>query len=89
MVAHSSCSACAWVTEQLGSTTPCPFHAGDLTPDRSLAMDQVTEWCLAAARPTIDRPWPFTPREYARLLVLRGRVQERYETGAPARTGRN
>jgi hypothetical protein len=28
-------------------------------------------------RPTLDRPGLFTVREYARLLVLRGRVQER------------
>jgi hypothetical protein len=25
--------------------------------------------------PTADRPWPFTPHEYARLLLLRSRVQ--------------
>jgi len=31
---------------------------------------------------TADRPWPFTAREYARLLVLRSRVQrDRAGTG--------
>jgi hypothetical protein len=32
---------------------------------------------LATAPPTADRPWPFTSREYGRLLLLRGRVGER------------
>lgn len=27
-------------------------------------------------RPTADRPFPFTPWQYARLLVLRGRVRD-------------
>jgi hypothetical protein len=31
----------------------------------------------APPRPTIDSPGLFTVREYARLLVLRGRVRER------------
>jgi hypothetical protein len=26
--------------------------------------------------PTVGAPFPFTPREFARLLVLRGRVQD-------------
>ena len=29
-----------------------------------------------AVQPTADRPFPFTPWQYARLLLLRGRVRE-------------
>jgi hypothetical protein len=29
-----------------------------------------------AAPPTAERPFPFTPWQYARLLMLRGRVQD-------------
>jgi hypothetical protein len=31
---------------------------------------------VAAPRPTVERPGLFTVREYARLLVLRSRIQE-------------
>ncbi len=30
----------------------------------------------SAAPPTAERPFPFTPWQYARLLMLRGRVQD-------------
>jgi endonuclease/exonuclease/phosphatase family metal-dependent hydrolase len=29
MTTHSSCSACGWVSNLLGSNTPCPCHAGE------------------------------------------------------------
>jgi hypothetical protein len=69
----STCSACAFVSAQLGSAARCPWHAG-LDYVSAGAADPAAP-CLSA-RPTADQPWPFTTREYARLLLLRGRVQE-------------
>jgi hypothetical protein len=36
----------------------------------------------AVDRPTLARPWPFTLRQYARLLLLRGRLLDQ---GDPSR----
>ena len=73
---RSSCSACVFVSSQLGSGTPCPFHAGAWS-SRVSASDPGEPATLATAPPTADRPWPFTSHEYGRLLVLRSRVSER------------
>jgi hypothetical protein len=37
---------------------------------------------LAAPLPSADCPWPFTLREYARLMLLRGRIRQRHPRGA-------
>jgi hypothetical protein len=73
MTTHSSCSACGWVSNLLGSNTPCPWHAGEWSEPPAADETQ----CLASedGRPTAERPWPFTSREYARLLLLRSRPQ--------------
>jgi hypothetical protein len=82
MTIPPTCSACAWVTAQLGYTTPCPWHAGAVyifpTDRADLAAVSVS------ARPTTDQPWPFTSREYARLLLLRARVQQQRGARRPA-----
>jgi hypothetical protein len=64
-----------WVSRQLGCKTPCPWHAGQSTP--SSDADDGARVASAERRPTAERPWPFTYREYARLLLLRGRLQSR------------
>src|SRR3979490_555496 len=71
----STCAACEFVSTHLGSGTPCPWHAGQGFGVGS-RPDHRQSSVFADPRPTVDRPWPFTPREYARLLLLRGRVQE-------------
>jgi hypothetical protein len=68
------CSACIFVSSQLGSGTPCPFHAGAWS-SRVSALDPGEAATLATAPPTADRPWPFTSYEYGRLLLLRSRVR--------------
>ena len=73
---QSSCSACVFVSSQLRSGTPCPFHAGAWS-SRASALDPAEPAMLVTAPPTADRPWPFTAHEYGRLLVLRSRVSER------------
>lgn len=70
---QSTCSACTYVSAQLGSPTPCPSHAGQWT-----APEPEVEPAPATPLPTADCPWPFTPLEYARLLVLRSRIQARH-----------
>ena len=72
-----TCSACAFVSRQLGPGTPCPSHAGRWSVPASGEPSS-----LAAARlPSVDCPWPFTLREYARLTLLRGRIRHGHSSG--------
>jgi hypothetical protein len=73
---QATCSACAFVSSQLGFHTACPFHAGRWSTS-TLAEDHGEP--RASLRPTADQPWPFTVHEYTRLLVLRSRVQEQHQ----------
>ena len=69
---QSTCSACTFVSDQIGANTPCPAHAGTWSsPAESTLADSAP-----AVQPTADQPWPFTPHEFARLLVLRGHVRD-------------
>jgi hypothetical protein len=70
---QATCSACAFVSGQLGFRAPCPFHVGRWSDCLSEA-DPAEPPTFDTPRPTADRPWPFTPREYGRLLLLRNRV---------------
>jgi hypothetical protein len=72
---QSACSACVFVSSQLGSRAPCPSHAGRWSA-RISGVDHGEPSTFAIPRPTADRPWPFTPREYGRLLFLGSRVGE-------------
>jgi len=71
---ETTCPACAVVSGHLGPHTPCPYHAGQRYTPPSAGENAATS---ASPRPTAERPWPFTTREYARLLILRSRYQER------------
>jgi hypothetical protein len=73
---QSTCSACAFVSNQLGSRTLCPSHAGLVPAATSVADHSERGEPCAMSHPTADRPWPFTAREYARLLILRSRLQD-------------
>jgi hypothetical protein len=69
----STCTACTFVHRQLGSGASCPLHSGlEHAPTREAPVAE----SYVTTRPTADAPWPFTSREYARLLLLRSRVQE-------------
>jgi hypothetical protein len=50
-----------------------PITSGSL--DGVGAGDHDTEYRFGR-RPSVGAPFPFTPREFARLLVLRGRVRD-------------
>ena len=69
---ESTCSACTFVSGQIGANTPCPAHAGNWSSPSEVSGDEPTP-----LQPTADLPWPFSPHEFARLLVLRGRVRDR------------
>jgi hypothetical protein len=70
----ASCTACAFVRRQLGARTWCPFHAG---LGHAPAWEVPETACCVLTQPSADAPWPFTSREYARLLLLRSRMQAR------------
>jgi len=74
VTAQPGCQACAFVSSQLGPETPCFSHVGRR---RHVIADMDESYAFGAPRPTLDRPGVFTIHEYARLLVLRSRVQER------------
>ncbi len=69
---QSTCSACTFVSGQIGPNTPCPAHAGNWSSPSEATHDEPTP-----LQPTADLPWPFSPHEFARLLVLRGQVRDR------------
>jgi hypothetical protein len=79
------CPQCLFVSRQLGQLTPCLLHvslSGDIAPavlaanDRHFAIDDYDEpYAFGQRRPTVDRPGPFSVREYVRLQLLRSRLQ--------------
>ena len=56
------------------------------TPPAEPAAEAETEATYRYREPSAETPFPFSPHEYARLLVLRSRVQEGAfaEDGVPA-----
>jgi hypothetical protein len=60
---------------------PTPLAIGSF--DGSGAGDHDEPYTFGR-RPNARAPFPFTERQYARLLVFRGRVQERPESHGPA-----
>ena len=75
------CDACAFVRRQVGPGARCPFHVQE---QRSVEVVAEVAACCETAEhddratrlPTALAPAPFTAHEYARLLILRGRVRE-------------
>jgi hypothetical protein len=67
MSSESLCPQCAFLSRQLRRPTACLLHLGAAAYDEPYEFGHV--------RPTVDRPGPFTLREYTRLLLLRSRVQ--------------
>jgi len=61
---------------------PTPQHVGTLDGSGAGDHDQPYQF---GRRPNARAPFPFTERQYARLLVLRSRLQESPESHGPAR----
>jgi hypothetical protein len=82
------CPQCVFVSRQIGQSTPCLLHVTLAVPGECDAADETSAPAATSSedydvpfefgqvRPTVDRPGPFTLREYVRLLLLRSRVQE-------------
>jgi hypothetical protein len=78
---QSTCSACTFVSDQIGANTPCPAHAGTWS-SRAASATPTSSDSAPTIQPTVDQPWPFTRQQFARLLVLRGRVRDRRRAGS-------
>lgn len=64
--------------------TPLPDDASSAgSKDGSGAGDNDQPYTFGR-RPRAIAPWPFTERQYARLLVMRGRLQQEPEHLRPA-----
>jgi hypothetical protein len=76
---EARCPQCLFVSRQLGQPTPCLLHvslAGDPGPAATQKPDYDEPYAFGQSRPTVDRPGPFSLREYVRLQLLRTRIQE-------------
>jgi len=83
---EARCPQCLFVSSQLGQPTPCLLHVS-LAYDGESAEPCVDEpihetitdydepYLFGQLRPTVDRPGPFSLREYVRLQLLRTRIQ--------------
>ena len=83
------CPQCLFLSRQLGQPTPCLLHVslpnevladeGDVALEAqpvTLSADDYDEpYAFGQLRPTVDRPGPFSLREYVRLQLLRSRLQ--------------
>ena len=90
---EARCPQCLFLSRQLGQPTPCLLHVslpGLATPPEAPAaapacLDYDEPYTFGQLRPTVDRPGPFSLREYVRLLLLRSLIQEqRSPLDAPA-----
>ena len=85
---EARCPQCLFVTRQLGQPTPCLLHVSLAYPrdTADLAAQDAAEavaetesydepYSFGQLHPTVDRPGPFTLREYVRLQLLRSNVQ--------------
>ena len=75
MASETVCPQCAFLSRHLRRPTACLLHLG--TPASRVAVQPAYDepYEFGRVRPTVDRPGPFTLREYSRLLLLRSRLQ--------------
>jgi hypothetical protein len=72
---EARCPQCVFVSRQIGQPTPCLLHVEvDAQPELEASQDYDEPYIFGQIRPTVDRPGPFTLREYVRLALLRSRV---------------
>jgi hypothetical protein len=83
---EARCPQCLFVSRELGQPTPCLLHVALAEPAPAPSPQPVGDYdepyVFGQIRPTIDRPGPFTLREYVRLRLLRSRIQEQ-RSGEP------
>jgi hypothetical protein len=81
---QAQCPQCLFVSRQLGQPIPCLLHVTlaasaelpQAAPEPAAECDYDEPYVFGELRPTVDRPGPFSVREYVRLRLLRYRVQE-------------
>jgi hypothetical protein len=79
---QAQCPQCLFVSRQLGQPIPCLLHVSLAATAELQVMapepvaDYDEPYVFGEIRPTVDRPGPFSVREYVRLRLLRYRVQE-------------
>jgi hypothetical protein len=73
-----------FISSQLGQHTPCLLHVSvsfaaqaptALEGEQGVGVEYDEPFTFGGIRPTVDRPGPFTVREYVRLQLLRSRIQ--------------
>ena len=94
MAFETRCPQCVFLSRHLGRLTACLLHVGapvatqpgtaevEATP---AAPDYDEPYEFGRLRPTVDRPGPFSLREYTRLLLLRSRVRAAREAALATR----
>ncbi len=85
------CPQCLFVSSQLGRSTPCLLHVslveGIELESVQTARDYDEPYVFGQLHPTVDRPGPFSLREYVRLQLLRTRIRATPSTlDLPARS---
>jgi hypothetical protein len=77
------CPQCQFVSRELGQPTPCLLHVSLNVPEPTAELhaeghrvqDYDEPYAFGQLRPTVDRPGPFSLREYIKLQLLRSRLQ--------------
>jgi hypothetical protein len=84
------CPQCVFVSRELGQPTPCLLHVSlvpieraetELDSDPTITSQSTREqdydepYAFGQLRPSVDRPGPFSLRQYVRLQLLRTRIQ--------------
>jgi hypothetical protein len=87
---EARCPQCLFISSQFAQRTPCLLHVSlsfdaqvstTVSPFESSASVETVQaeydepYDFGKLRPTVDRPGPFTVREYVRLQLLRTRIQ--------------
>src|ERR1700674_1003736 len=81
---EAQCPQCMFVSRQLMQPTPCLLHVSQDSeaeqvmasePAPCLSDDYDEPYEFGRLRLTVDRPGPFSLREYVRLRLLRGRLE--------------
>ena len=83
---EARCPQCLFVSRQLGQPTPCLLHVSlaceseaanvaTAETDQHTVDDYDEPYAFGELRPTVDRPGPFSLREYVRLQLLRCRIR--------------
>ena len=82
---EARCPQCVFLTHQVGQPTPCLLHVALVEADEAAALaaddtapraeDYDEPYAFGQLRLSVDRPGPFSLREYVRLQLLRSRMQ--------------